>query len=333
MLPDIRLLVVAVLAAIAGISCGLGLFATFRVNHEPLLRFSEGGPPLQLALDNRTAPEIGFPIAARLPVNAAAKPMSAPVLISPPPAADSSQAGAGLGSGLGPSDSAPAATPDNSEVASLGAAEEGSIATTPTTSVIQNSEAQPAAESATTSEQQTSAVVSNVAVAVANEAAVDKAGNERSVSEDQPPAVKPSETPDAMPAKTQAAETLAAMPAENPVIETAAVTPAKTPAAEPPATGTPAKTQATVVRPPVRRAAKAVRIRRAPTTVAAQATYQYAQGTYQYAQTQAAYQWTDPNVQAGQSARRVVIKRHHAVKKTAPPAQSSLTGATALGPQ
>ena len=65
MLPDIRLLVVAVLAAIAGISCGLGLFATFRVHQEPLLRFSEGGPPLPLALDNRTAPEIGFPIAAR----------------------------------------------------------------------------------------------------------------------------------------------------------------------------------------------------------------------------------------------------------------------------
>jgi hypothetical protein len=91
------------------------------------------------------------------------------------------------------------------------------------------------------------------------------------------------------------------------------VAPAKIQTAE-----TLAKTQATVVRAPVRRAAKAVRIRRAPTTVAAQATYQYAQ-------TQAAYQWTDPNVQASQTARRVVVKRHHAVKKTAPPAQSSLT--------
>src|SRR6516164_9802300 len=163
MLPDIRLLVVAVLAAIAGMSCGLGLFATLRVHQGPLLRFSEGGPPLQLALDNRTAPEIGFPIAARLSVNAAAKPISV-----------SSQAGTGLGSrlgeGLGPFNSAPAATPNNSEAASLGAPEDGSIATTPATSVIQNSETQPEAESATTSEQQVSAVVSNVAVAVANEA-------------------------------------------------------------------------------------------------------------------------------------------------------------------
>src|SRR5262249_56253837 len=116
---------------------------------------------------------------------------------------------------------------DKREGGRLGAGEEGSIATTPTTSVIQNSEAQPAAESATTSEQQTSAVVSNVAVAVANEAAVDKAGDERSVSEDQPPAVKPSETPDAMPAKTPAAETFAAVPAEDPVIEKAAVGPAE----------------------------------------------------------------------------------------------------------
>src|SRR5262249_40817376 len=198
MLPDIRLLVVAVLAAIAGISCGLGLFATFRVNHEPLLRFSEGGPPLPLALDNRTAPEIGFPIAARLSVNAAAKPISAPVLIPPPPAANSSQAGTGLGSGLvsrlgsrlGPPNPTRAAAPNNSEAASLGAPEDGSIATTPATSVIQNSETQPEAESATTSERQVRAVVSNVAVAVANEAAVDKTGDERSVGEDQPPAAK-----------------------------------------------------------------------------------------------------------------------------------------------
>src|SRR5215471_12546451 len=53
MFPNVRLMVVAILAAIAGISCGLGLFATFRVNHEPLARLAEGSPPLQLALNNR----------------------------------------------------------------------------------------------------------------------------------------------------------------------------------------------------------------------------------------------------------------------------------------
>ena len=41
MFPNVRLMVVAILAAIAGISCGLGLFATFRVNHEPLARLAE----------------------------------------------------------------------------------------------------------------------------------------------------------------------------------------------------------------------------------------------------------------------------------------------------
>ena len=45
MFPNVRLMVVAILAAITGISCGLGLFATFRVNHEPLARLAEGSPP------------------------------------------------------------------------------------------------------------------------------------------------------------------------------------------------------------------------------------------------------------------------------------------------
>ena len=70
MFLNVRLLVVAVLAAIAGITCGLGLFATFRVNHEPLARFSEGGPPLQLAFDNLApGPDAALPMPARYPLN------------------------------------------------------------------------------------------------------------------------------------------------------------------------------------------------------------------------------------------------------------------------
>ena len=34
MFPNIRLMIVAVLASILGISCALGLFAEFRVSHE-----------------------------------------------------------------------------------------------------------------------------------------------------------------------------------------------------------------------------------------------------------------------------------------------------------
>ena len=52
MFPNFRLTIVAVLASIVGISCGLGLFAAFRVNHEPLARLSNGKPSLQLAFDN-----------------------------------------------------------------------------------------------------------------------------------------------------------------------------------------------------------------------------------------------------------------------------------------
>ena len=90
MFPNVRLMIVAILAAVAGIGCGLGLFATFRVNHEPLARLAEGSPPLQLALDNRApGSDARAPLEARLPVNGAAKPMSVPGIIATPSPAPS----------------------------------------------------------------------------------------------------------------------------------------------------------------------------------------------------------------------------------------------------
>ena len=88
MFPNVRLMVVAILAAITGISCGLGLFAAFRVNHEPLARLAEGSPPLQLALNNRAlGSEAGAPLEARLPGKDAARLISVPViLVAPSPA-------------------------------------------------------------------------------------------------------------------------------------------------------------------------------------------------------------------------------------------------------
>jgi hypothetical protein len=44
MFPNVRLMIVAVLASIMGISCALGLFAEFRVSHDSLLRESTGSP-------------------------------------------------------------------------------------------------------------------------------------------------------------------------------------------------------------------------------------------------------------------------------------------------
>src|ERR1700720_3667958 len=85
MFPNIRLMVVAILAAIAGIGSGLGLFATFRVNHEPLARLAEGSAPLQLAFDNLAlGSDARAPLEARLPVNDAAKAISVPVIIAIP---------------------------------------------------------------------------------------------------------------------------------------------------------------------------------------------------------------------------------------------------------
>lgn len=48
MFPNLRLMIVAVLASILGISCALGLFAEFRVSHDSVLRESNASAPLQL---------------------------------------------------------------------------------------------------------------------------------------------------------------------------------------------------------------------------------------------------------------------------------------------
>jgi hypothetical protein len=55
MFPNVRLLIGAVFASVVALSCGFGLFAAFRVNHEPLNRLPTGATPLQLVA-NDTAP-------------------------------------------------------------------------------------------------------------------------------------------------------------------------------------------------------------------------------------------------------------------------------------
>jgi hypothetical protein len=181
MLPNIRLLVVAVLAAIAGISCGLGLFATFRVNHEPLVRFSEGGPPLQLAFDNRTAaPEAAAPIAARLPLDSVGRAISAPVLIPPPPSVEESQAGGGP---IAPQqDGDAAASADAASATPVNASERAAQDSDP----IQGE-----AEATAASEPKAIDVASNNPVAAAaDEPAVEK--NAHSITDDQQTPVTPS---------------------------------------------------------------------------------------------------------------------------------------------
>jgi len=52
MFPNVRLMIVAMMASIVGMSCGLGVFAAFRVNHDPFVRLPNGTPALQLVFSN-----------------------------------------------------------------------------------------------------------------------------------------------------------------------------------------------------------------------------------------------------------------------------------------
>ena len=131
MFPNVRLMmVVAILAALAGIGCGLGLFATFRVNHEPLARLAEGSPPLQLAFDNRALDsDTRAPLEARLPVNGVPNVISVPVIIATPtpattpapsPAAEQADADSAIVGDSGvQQEPAGAAVQDKSNTASL----------------------------------------------------------------------------------------------------------------------------------------------------------------------------------------------------------------------
>jgi len=307
MFPNVRLLVVAVLAAIAGIACGLGLFATFRVNHEPLARFAEGGPPLQLAFDKLAPnvapmPDTAAPVAARYPLGDAAKPLSAPVLILPPNAApDPAEAGLAPGevsanAEYSTSTAAPADQKDEINVAivtpgeqSAGAAE--NIATGQhAADVVAPGEQEPD-KSPPPIESAASTATEAAADSGATDTAAEKIALANPPAQIEEPAVKETKAP-----AIDVAKPLAKLSAQ-------AAHPAK----------------------PARRATKAARIRRTPSTVAAQPAVVWTQPTYQ---------WTDAT-QTSQAVRRVVVKRHRAAKKVAPAAQSNLTGATAgvLGAQ
>ena len=289
MFPNVRLTVVAILAAIAGIGCGLGLFATFRVNHEPLARLAEGSPPLQLAFDNRALDsDARAPLEARLPVNGAPKVISVPVIIATPSSATSpatspaaEQASADLaiaGDSSVQQESAGAAVEDKSNTASIAIAVPAEQSSVPpeapdlSETVAAVADQQPAASPGSTpAAQQTAAI---------------NAG-----AEDQQPAAKPTKSGDSKAAKPAARAT-------------------RTP---------PTRRAAKTVR--ARRTVATVAAR--PTYQYPQATY--SQPTY----SQPTYSWADGTAQAAQPVKRVQIKRRHTAKKTIPAAQSNPAAVTA----
>ena len=90
MFPNVRLMIAAIAASIVALSCGFGVFAAFRVNHEPLARLPS--TPMQFARGNDVAP---LPAVVPPTAPAAGTPESAaPVAIAPTPAAQPAQAAA-----------------------------------------------------------------------------------------------------------------------------------------------------------------------------------------------------------------------------------------------
>jgi hypothetical protein len=52
MLPNVRLMIAATFASVVVLICGFGVFAAFRVSHDPLVRLPAAAAPLQLAAAN-----------------------------------------------------------------------------------------------------------------------------------------------------------------------------------------------------------------------------------------------------------------------------------------
>jgi hypothetical protein len=58
MFPGIRLMIATVAASVVALSCGFGVFAALRVNHQPLSRLPAATAPLQLVPDNLAPPPV-----------------------------------------------------------------------------------------------------------------------------------------------------------------------------------------------------------------------------------------------------------------------------------
>jgi hypothetical protein len=71
MFPDVRLLIGALFASVVTLCCGFGVFAAFRVNHEPLSRLPAATAPLQLVINEAAVPGPTWraPIGGLLPMH------------------------------------------------------------------------------------------------------------------------------------------------------------------------------------------------------------------------------------------------------------------------
>jgi hypothetical protein len=323
MFPNARLMAVAILAAIAGIGCGLGLFATFRVNHEPLTRLAEGSPPLQLGL--ALGSDARVPLEARLQFGTAAKLISVPVVVPTPDTAEQTGAEAALVPDStvqnpipDPVVQEPAADSALAEPADADAADQSNNVTVAVAAV-------PAEAPSAAPEPEATAPKAIAPEATAPEATAPAQQEAVAPAQDQQLSEPVAPTQGAV----QTAATSTAADAQQPK--------AKAPKPEAKKTGKPARAS----RPAqARHPTKIVRARRPAVIAAAQTTSQYPQPTYSqaaYAQpvysqptySQPTYTWADGTVQASQPVRRVVVRGRRAVQKTAPAVQSNPAAATA----
>jgi hypothetical protein len=67
MFPNVRLMIAATLASVVALICGFGMFAVFRVSHEPFVRLPAATAPLLLVADNSVSLPAGF--AAGVPLD------------------------------------------------------------------------------------------------------------------------------------------------------------------------------------------------------------------------------------------------------------------------
>jgi hypothetical protein len=60
MLPNVRLMIAATLASVVALICGFGMFAVFRVSHDPFARLPAATAPLQLVAGKAAKSAAGF---------------------------------------------------------------------------------------------------------------------------------------------------------------------------------------------------------------------------------------------------------------------------------
>jgi hypothetical protein len=330
MFLNVRLMIVAILAAIAGISCGLGLFATFRVNHEPLARLAEGSPPMQLAFDHLAlGPDARAGMEVPLPVTSGARTISLPVIVPSPEPASPEQAGADSTAttvatelaGVEQTDAGAQASDQSNTANPAVAAQTDSPGVSPEAAAVEPSAQSNAANPAIALQSEPSSVASEAADAAPNQPDVI------ATAQDQTPAASAAAASTGQQTAALSTAALDKEPAAKPA-KAAAFKPSEVKTAKP-------KARASHPAAPARRATKVVRARRIVTTVAAQSAYPYSQLTYsqpaysQQTYSQPAYTWMDGAAQASQPVRRIQVRRSRVVTQAAPIVRSTPSTSTA----